>query len=583
MTGIIRILDEKSISQIAAGEVVEAPFSALKELAENSLDAGADSISFALEAGGTRLIRVADNGMGMSGEDLRLAFQRHSTSKIASAKDLANIVTLGFRGEALASVASVARVEAVSRLNGADDGYRIVIEGSAEKAFAPAGCPEGTVVTVRDLFYNTPARRKFLKSPEWEGKRCLAVFRALALSRPEVEWKYYQDNRLRFQTPPASLKERIADLLGNSYLEGLVEVEFAEGDYKISGFICDTSRARGTREHQYLFLNRRRILDQMLAARINQVFQKEEGTRNFPYYVLFLETDSSQVDINVHPAKTEVRFRRAKQVGDFARRAVVRALGVEAVMSMDYHTERTASRPPFPRETGQRITLKEYSTLFEKPTPSAANVPAETRGKPAPALDDKSAGHYIPKEMFQLHGKYIVTPVKDGMTLIDQHAAHERILFEAALRNLSHKNGSPQKLLFPSMMELPPPEAGAFEELLPFLETMGFIVKPFGPRSYLIEAVPSGVKISDEVRLMRDILDYYRENAEKLTDRAEAAAAAFACHAAIKTEDSLTPEEMVSLIENLFRTGTPFACPHGRPTYIKITMDELDRRFGRKK
>lgn len=583
MPGIIRILDEKSISQIAAGEVVEGPYSALKELIENSLDAGASSVSVAVEAGGTMLIRVSDDGLGMSSEDLSLAFQRHSTSKIASSADLSNIMTLGFRGEALASIASVARVEAVSRAHNSPEGNRIVIEGGSEKAFSPAGCPIGTTVSIRDLFHNTPARRKFLKSIDWEGNKCLSVFRALSLSRSDVEWKYYQDDRLRFHCPPADLRERIADLIGGQSLEGLEEVDFSEGGFKISGFISDISHTRGNREHQYLFLNRRRIMDYSLAGRINGIFERKEKSRDYPIYFLFLEIEPAEFDVNVHPAKTEVRFRRAKQVSSFVQRAVARALGTGAVYDIAPQAVWTKAPQSAHLEQRRRITPEEYGSMFD--IPEAGGGLSDVRGKIPASMESEGrrSESFVPREMFQLHGKYIVTQVKEGMTLIDQHAAHERVLYEASLRNILEKKGSPQKLLFPSLMELAPNEAEALEELLPHLEMMGFIVKPFGPRSYLVESAPSGVKISDEVGLIRKMVEYYRENSEKLADRAEAAAAAFACHAAIKTGDELSPEEMLGLIEALFRTGSPFVCPHGRPTYIKIDMDELDRRFGRKR
>ena len=581
MPSFIKQLDDKVINQIAAGEVIEGPSAALKEILENSLDAGALAVTVAVETGGKTLLRVTDDGIGMSREDLTMAFKRHSTSKIISSEDLLSVATLGFRGEALASIASVSRMETLSKAHGAIEGWKLVIEGAVEQELEPAGCAEGTSITVRDIFYNTPARKKFLKSDKREADKCFAVFRGLAISKAQVEWKYYQDGRLKIHLPPADLKTRITGIMGRKNTEGLEEVDFSEGGYSITGFAGDKGHTRRTRESQFIYLNGRKITDRKLSFFIANAYENMVGSGEFPSYFLFLEMDPLKVDINVHPAKTEVRFQREYEVFSFVKRAVRRSLGIESVINFQ-------PRPPGFHHQGNRfpgrqisISVDQYGALFEKPAdfqpPGATgNISFNPDNPPAASHD-----HYLPSVLFQLHNKYIVAQIKSGLALIDQHAAHERVLFEKALASISAGRANSQGLLITLQFEISAGEEDLFEELLPRLLQMGFEIKLFGPHSYLIEAVPAGVKISDELGLVREIFDFYRETEEKWVDTGEKAAASFACKAAIKTGHELSPDEMVTLIEALFRTGTPYACPHGRPTYIRMEISELDRRFGR--
>jgi len=487
------------------------------------------------------------------------------------------VATLGFRGEALASIASVARLEIVTRQMEAVEGWRLVVEGAVEKDFSPAGSVEGTSIAVRDLFFNTPARKKFLKSDSREADKCLSLFRALALSRVNVEWKYFSDDKLKIHLPRADLKSRIGDLFGGQFLEGLAEVDAVENGMRLTGYISDKGHSRRTRDFQFFYLNGRRIIDKKLSYYASGAYEGLHPFGEHPVLILFLDLDPKSVDVNVHPAKTEVRFQREYEVLNFVKQAVKKALGVESVVRFMPDSQmrgRAYSQIP-----GRQIsiTVNEYGALFEKPegfTPAVEN-PAR------PAENNVSEEYTIPQVLFQLHRKYIVTQIKSGLALIDQHAAHERILYELALRTLISGKGASQGLLIPLQFDIALTEESAWEELLPMLGRMGFDIELFGPRSYLIRAVPAGVKISDEVGLLREMLDYYRENEERRQDYAERAAAAFACKAAIKTGDELSPEMMVGLIETLFRTETPYQCPHGRPTYIRLEMGELDRRFGR--
>lgn len=577
----IKTLDNNTISQIAAGEVIEGPSAVLKEMCENSLDAGALSISVVIEAGGKNLVLVTDDGIGMSGDDLKAAFQRHSTSKIRTAEELSTVVTLGFRGEALASITAVARVEAMSREQGVQSGHKIYMEDGNDVKFSPVGCAEGTTVAVKDLFYNTPARKEFLKEDRREAAKCMNAFRSLALSKPNVEWKYNHKGKQKIHLPPVTLKERIADLLGEERGEGLREVDFVDGDYRIYGYVGDKEHTGRNREYQYLFLNGRRINDLRLGNSIFFAYGGMVDKGDYPYYFLFLEMEPSLVDVNVHPAKLEVRFRMEKEVNDFVKRAVHRALGFDSIMSAS--PERAEKRPPIISKPpgGKKMTLKEYRVLVQPPS---TNAPERDELMTLPLKEGEAevdAHRFIPDKMFQLQGKYVVAQVKGGMVIIDQHAAHERVLYEKALASMTAGKAPAQKLVFPGFIEFPHGESDAFEEMLPWLEKMGFAVKPAGPRVYQVETVPAGLKVPDEIRLLHGMLEYYRENEVKHEDNTERIAAAYACKAAIKSGDSLTPEEMVGLIEALFRTGTSFVCPHGRPTYIKIDLKELDRRFRR--
>ncbi|NQS96900.1 MAG: DNA mismatch repair endonuclease MutL [candidate division Zixibacteria bacterium] len=580
MNKLIKILDDKTVSQIAAGEVIEAPCAVVKELTENSLDAGASSITIAVEKGGKELVRVSDNGIGMSADDLKIAFKRHSTSKIRSADDLVSVATLGFRGEALAAIASVSQIEALAKMTGETEGYRILIQEGEQIEFAPAGCAEGTEVTVRNLFFNTPVRMKFLKSDSKEADKCFRMFKGMALSNPNVEWKYFQDGRMRTRLPLGTLRERIADLMNIGFLEGLAEVDYREGAMNLTGFIGDKSHTRRSREQQFFFLNGRLINLGKFNYIFKDIYSGPMDSGEYPVYILFLTMETGEVDVNVHPTKSEVRFRHQGWVGGFLHRALTKALGTEDLMKPVPHSFRKngeySERSPT-QEKKLPITPAEYGLMFEK---DSAHTAAGPGGADIPHSENAEE-RLVPRALFQLHRKYIVAQVKTGLVLIDQHAAHERILYEQALKTLVSGNAPSQKLIFSRGFDLAMGEEESFEELLPNLRKMGFDVNQLGPRSYQIEAAPAGLKVSDEIRLVRDIFDYYRETGEKWSDAAEKAAAAFACKAAIKSGDELTPQEMVALIEALHRTGMPFACPHGRPTYIQLKMEEFDRRFGR--
>lgn len=609
MPNRIQLLDDNIISQIAAGEVIEGPSAVVKELCENSLDAGTLSVTVAIEDGGKKLVRITDDGFGMSGDDLKSSFKRHSTSKIRNADDLSTVVTLGFRGEALASIASVARVEALTKEHNSADGHRIVVEGGEYLEFSPYGCAEGTQISVKDLFYNTPARKKFLKTDNPESRKCLNVFRSLALSRPNVEWKFYQNDKLKIHLPPGPLKDRFADFIGSNYEAGLLEVDFTEGDYKIYGFISAKDFYRRSKESQYLYLNGRRISDQKISNGVFYAYQGMLDKGDYPYYALFLEMDPQMVDVNVHPTKMEVRFREEREVVSFVRRAIHRALGIDSIigsgtpdryadytkdkkpvyydknqhrhLTAEFNRRSTEGKLPDSPFSGGKMSIEEYRILVQPPRDEEFSSGETPVFQIYENEQFNTENRFIPDRLFQLHEKYIIAQIKSGIVVFDQHAAHERVLFEKALLQLTEGRSPSQKLLFPQFLELSSSDSEVLEEMIPWLEKMGFSVNPAGPNLFQLETVPAGLRVSDELGLLRNMLEYYRENDERREDNAERIAASFACKAAIKAGDKLSPEEMVALIESLFRTGTSFACPHGRPTYIKIDMKELDRRFGR--
>ena len=578
----IATLPQAVADRIAAGEVVERPAAVAKELIENSLDAGADRITIVVKDAGRTLIRVVDNGSGMTSAELTTAIGRHATSKLRRIEDLETLTTFGFRGEALPSIAAVSRLEIVSRSHNDDVGTLLKVAGGHVEKCDPTAAQPGSSVSVSHLFYNVPARRKFLRSDTTEFKWIATTFRRFAIAFPDVAWEFYRDDELIYQLPSCEPRERMAGLLGDDVAEDLVEIDYERGWLKVSGFISPPSLTQRHNFDQFLFLNRRPITSARLNRAVYNACEPHLVAGGHPIYCVQLQASPDRFDINVHPAKTEVRFQREYEVFSFVKRAVRRALGIESVIN--FQPRRSSYPHTVSHFPGRQIpiTVDQYGALFEKPADfqtagNTVSMPLNTNDIADTAPED----HYIPRVLFQLHNKYIVAQIKSGLALIDQHAAHERILFEKALNALAAGKANSQGLLIPLQLEISAGEEDLLEELLPHLLKMGFEIKPFGPRTYLIEAVPAGIKISDEQQLVQEMLDFYKETDGKWVDTAEKAAAAFACNAAIKTGHELSPDEMVTLIEALFRTGTPFACPHGRPTYIRMELSELDRRFGR--
>ena len=581
-------------NQIAAGEVVERPASAVKELVENALDAGATRIVITIEFGGKRLIRVEDDGEGMTAADAALAVERHATSKIARAEDLAAIATLGFRGEALPSIGSVSRLRLRTRARDAGDGVEVRVAGGGAAEVAPAGAPPGTVVEVRDLFYNVPARRKFLKSDGAETGHISRGVTQLALGFFEIGFTLISGPRTLIDcAPAASLAERFQQIYGER--PDLVEVRKEAAGIRLVGFAASLAGEAPANGPQHLFVNRRAVKDKTIAHAIGEAYRRATIKPRRPEAHLFLEVPPQRVDVNVHPAKNEVRFLEQSLVHEVVRRALGAALGQEVVPQVPL--ERPAAAVPEPRAQsipgvlgglGAASRWGPVTDMFRRQTPREDGRDM-VRDSTAAAVDPAAAGDLsamgtgplIP--LGQCRDTFIVAVDNDGIVIIDQHVAHERILFEQVMRRLTEGPVQAQRLLDPLVITLPPAGRAALAAHAGDLARLGFEIEPFGGDSVQVAAVPSllGRAVSEAaIRALAEDL----EGLERGTGAAAALgriAATTACHAAVKANDRLTMEKMSWLLRELRHTAYSTVCPHGRPVLLRLSRQELEKRFER--
>jgi len=600
----ITLLSEEVYNRIAAGEVVERPASVLKELIENSLDAGATAIDVTVAGAGQTEITVSDDGCGMAKADLLLAFERHATSKVSSVADLSAIRSLGFRGEALSAIASVARLEATSSMQESMSGYRLKISGGKVIDLVETGAPTGTTISVKDLFFNTPARKKFLKSRSVENGHLLSVFKRFALSYPEIRWSYISDGKDVYRLPPEQLENRIQAIFSEELSDLIFTVHLEEENTTVSGFVGSPKLARKSRGDQYLFVNHRWVQNRPLGFAVLSGFGPLIEERRFPFYVLFIDILPELVDVNVHPAKSEVKFRNEHEIYNIVHRGVRYALqkaGIDATrnyalspgerinpatgeitqQSLDGQKFPSSHQQGFnfPRASNRIVPLASYQAVFKSDT-SAPENHADS-AEISQALRESTEGEVERTQVYQFHQRYVVTELKNGIAVIDQHAAHERILYEKALRALNGGKMHSQQLLFPRIIEVNADRAVLLRDVLDDLQALGIDIKEFGEKSFVVEALPAGVKESGDDKLVLDILDELQEKGIARKPGHEKLAAAYACRAAIKFGKTLSLPEMNSLIDQLFATQYPFTCPHGRPTILQLTLGELERRFGR--
>jgi DNA mismatch repair protein MutL len=574
----IRILPEHVVNQIAAGEVVERAASVLKELVENALDAGAKRIQILVEGSGQKLVQVVDDGCGMSRENAHLAFERHATSKLMRAEDLYAIHSLGFRGEALPSIASVSFVEL--RTSTAQDGSGILLRleaGNIGHEERIAAVP-GTSIAVHSLFFNTPARARFLKSAATEFAHLVRVFKQYALAYPEIAWMFSHDGAQEFNLPSGSLAERLEDLFGAGFSDKLLWVNETSLPCRISGVIGKSELYKRSRGDQFLFLNRRPIQSPLIHSAVKAALREQLEEGQWPFYVLAVDMRSEDVDVNVHPAKLEVKFADERLVHGAVYRALRTALPAQVTAEPLAHGFTSGTAPSVDavgamlrehRASGESIAFAPELPLTE-----------QTNERRDDAMDSASVPLFRPA-IFQVHDKYLISQISSGVAIIDQHAAHERILYERALKSFDERMFLSQQLLFPMLLELDPEEDAVFQELNSGLGVLGYRIREFGVRAYSIEAVPAGLKRVGEAQTLRTMIEEYLEFRRSNFAPREALAAGFACRAAIRAGDSLTQEEMSQLVDELFATQFPLTCPHGRPTVIHIKLSELDRRFKR--
>jgi DNA mismatch repair protein MutL len=573
----IRILPEEVASQIAAGEVVERPASVVKELMENALDAGASQVVIRIEKAGRRLVEVADNGAGIPKDEIRLAVQRHATSKLETAEDLFHIKTLGFRGEALASIGSVSRLSIVSRSENDSSGVRLMMEGGQIKTVEETGAPVGTVVRVEDLFFNVPARLKFLKRDLTERQQIDALVTRYAVAYPERRFQLVHDGQVTLQTAGnGDHREVLAALYGIELARQMLEITLEDRDMRINGFISPVSLTRSNRREMTFFVNGRWVQDAMLSSSVLQGYHTLLMVGRYPLTVLFISLPPEEVDVNVHPAKAEVRFRQPDQIFGAVQRAVRR--GLLAYSSPPPITapvwKSHFRQPPFPRAMIDPSWEMAAETKAAQSEASAAPVTAQ------PALPSGQVP--LLRLLGQIGATYLVAEGPDGLYLIDQHAAHERVLFE---KLLSQSRGAvpTQILLEPIVFQLPPHHAQLLTEQLPVLARLGFDVELFGTNTFRVRALPMLLMNSDPVAAVRVAVEDFEEDETPLQAEQEARLIARVCkRAAVKAGQTLTSEEQIALLRDLEACQSPRTCPHGRPTMIHLSVDLLERQFGRR-
>jgi len=641
--GRIRVLSDHVANKIAAGEVVERPASVVKELLENSLDAGSNMLRIEVESGGRRLIRITDDGCGMLRDDALLAFERHATSKLSDVKDLLSISTLGFRGEALPSIASVSRLTLETRSPQETTGTLVEIAGGKIIRCEEAALASGTVITVRDLFFNVPARKKFLRSDQTELAHIASLATHYGLAYPEkaVELRH-EGSDLLHVTPAANLRERVYQVFGSQILDELVDLgnqvremnlgepgdETAMRRFALRGFVSRPQIQKGNRNSIYLFVNGRLIRDKLLLHALNAAYQSLIPSNTYPFALLFLECSYEEVDVNVHPSKTEVRFRRGNFIHDFVRDTVRNALiasrpiptvtaasvsplyqpaaGMpysefsQGIENQQFHepSDNPAPPPEMPEFTMRqpvghtpRFDFGGHSTAIDQPTqqppPRIRRAIPDTHGAlPEGALVDSTAGLEVLRElrpMGQLQDSFIIAAAPDGLWIIDQHVAHERILFEKVLRQMAAGKMERQSLLVPLVIELTAGQQVEYERIAAELEASGFEIEPFGTRTIAVKAAPADLSVAEVDRVVFEMLEIAEQEMRRvsLEELRSQMAASIACRAAIKINTPLDADKMLYLLEQLAACDFPMSCPHGRPIALRYPTREILKNFHR--
>jgi DNA mismatch repair protein MutL len=638
--GRIRILTDQVANQIAAGEVVDRPASVVKELLENSLDAGASRIIVEVEAGGRKLIRISDNGIGMVRDDALLAFERHATSKIRSSDDLLSISTLGFRGEALPSIASIARVQVETRAAGEASGTQLEIVGGKIFRVEDTGLPAGTTITVRDLFFNTPARRKFLRAESTELSHVTALVTHYALAHPDKHFELHSATHALLVAPPVGKPaERIFQIFGKATLDQLIPTAAErpfdraglpepppwkrDEDYeppdpgflRLSGFVSKPELQKLNRNSIYVFVNRRLIRDRLILHAVSEAYRNVIPPTSFPVVLLFLEMPPHEVDVNVHPAKTEVRFRQQKYVHDFVCDSIRNTL-IKARPAAEFLSALTAapnatpslmpdvspmpdsdgkpdSEPPARADDSAPFALTEARLPSEEvklPFATSADLPVPLPEATAPAertaVTDSGPnlnGLASLKPLGQLRESFILAVNDEGFWIVDQHVAHERVLFEKILREREMERVERQRLLMPLLVDLMPQQMVLFSQIAGELERNGFEVEPFGPHTIAVKAAPMGLEPARLERMLMEVLEQAGDPAqsENLGTLRTRIAASIACHSAIKVNMPLDPKRMEWLLAELAKTDHPTSCPHGRPIALRYSWKDIQKAFNR--
>ncbi|MGQ9819952.1 MAG: DNA mismatch repair endonuclease MutL [Candidatus Kapaibacteriales bacterium] len=605
----IQILPEFVANQIAAGEVVQRPESVVKELVENSLDASAETIAVVIHGGGKKLIHVVDDGIGMSKDDLLLSIRRHATSKIFNPEDLEEIWSYGFRGEALASIAAVAQLEIRTRQANDPLGWRLYVEPNKAPTLEPISIDCGTQVFVKNLFYNTPARRKFLKSDITEFRYITDTLMRIALARTDVRFVFYDEDSLVFDVKKSSLEERIRALLGDLVADSILKVDFTANDVHIWGYIGQPYLAKSIRGNQFFYLNSRSIRSRPLTYAVLLAYEHLLEKQTTPFFLINIDLEPRRYDVNVHPQKHEVKFDDERFIFNIVNQAVANSLATAnlapsvSITKIINPVEKLTDEKSSPLEspyvnklTGEiidfnqnrrletnfrRLDLPRHSSKLKYQPQSDIKRIEQWEQVFAP-LSDTEAQSKNYRTIVQFHNKYILLEKEDGILIIDQHAAHERILFERAGKYLENKNSITQNLLFPTKIQVNPSEFLLLKEFKDDFLALGFRFELLNESAIELIAVPSDISGRSESTIFREILaDTLERNKIAPSSTRENLRASFSCKSAIKTGQALSTEEMQSLIEELFQCHNPYACPHGRPIMIEIRLTELDKNFCR--
>ena len=610
MPDIIQLLPDNIANQIAAGEVIQRPASAVKELMENAIDAGATEINLIVNDAGKALIQVIDNGKGMSETDARMSFERHATSKIKNIEDLFRIKTMGFRGEALASIAAVAQVELKTKKQDETTGTYIEIDNSVVKKQEPVAMQQGTSIAMKNLFFNVPARRNFLKSNTAELRHIIDEFIRVAMSFPEIFFSLTSNGQEVFHLDKGTLKQRIVQLLGNNYAAKLVSVQEKTDYMNIYGFVGKPETAKKTRGDQYLFVNNRFIKSAYLNHALMSAFSEMIAKDSFPMYVLFIDMDPAQVDINVHPTKQEIKFEDEKIVYAFVQSVVKHALAQFSITpTLDFELDASiqkldAINKPFTEEKKSVASSSSlYNTFTQKNQAHFIENKSELKHwrefyepttvdrQPTTEVQQSTTNTFLPKtcdeqratgNLLQLHNTFIVLQNDKGFMVIHQQNAHERVLYERFLNAVLGKHIATQQSLFPATIELTPTDTLILTELLPDLHYLGYQLEPFGNNTFVIQGTPAGLEQGNEKTAIEKMLDQYKNFSGDLKfSKREKLLRSLAWQQSIKPGVSLTETEMKTLVDDLFACNTPNITPNGKPTYTDFKKNELDKLFGR--
>ncbi len=595
----VQILPEQLANKIAAGEVVERPASVVKELVENAIDAGANNIRIYVSAGGKKLIQSVDNGCGIGEEDLPVSFERHATSKIHSEKDLESIHSLGFRGEALPSIASVAQVEIKTKEQKSKLGFVYTIDGGRKGTLKKVAANTGTSISIRNLFFNTPARRKFLKSDNAENQQILTILKRFFLAYPDIEFQFTVDEKQLFLLKETSLKERVVEVFGQEMGANLIELETSVAGVEINGFIAKPNMARRSRSQQHLFLNGRPIQDRNISYAVYQGFGETLDEGAHPVYCLFIEMDPAFVDVNIHPTKMQVRFSNDRTLFYLFLNSIKKTLNDHGVLAdLSSGDEGSAIQKvviKYENDDEKRIN-REFE--LQKSRPAEINLRRVKKGSGQISLAYFNHLESSPKKdnekeqqpllnleqsdvrFWQVHQKYIFSEIKSGLVIIDQHLAHSRILYEKTNKILNNKTTAPgQKLLFPQKITLALDDFLVFKDIYQVLNQIGFTINVFSGNTIIIEEMPADVKIGRESQILLDIIDYYKNAPQGSLNLNEKIAAAYSFKNAIKTGDPLTEFQMHNLVDQLFACEYPFYSPNGKAVIVSMELDELARKF----